>query len=122
MLCLTATSLCGGSRDACWVEGEGNSRKVFVLEKGREAGNEGELEGFAADPCLPKSVCFSAVRSRGSLTFLSEAKWRGHGAEQWYRTSPQAARFGFTFSLLLAFHITFKEKFPWLKYFRKPFL
>lgn len=28
------------------MEGEDNSRKVFVLEKGREAGNEGELEGL----------------------------------------------------------------------------
>lgn len=47
------------------MEGEGNSGKVFVLEKGRETGNEGELEGFATNPCLPKSVCFSVVRSRG---------------------------------------------------------
>lgn len=59
------------------------------------------------------SQCASVLSDPGVPHIPLRSRVERPWAEQWYRTSPQAARFDFTFSLLLAFHITFfKEKFP----------
>lgn len=53
------------------MEGEGNSRKVFVLEKGREAGTEGELEGLPLT-IASLSQCASLLSDPGGPSHSSQ--------------------------------------------------